>query len=191
MRTPLVPAIRPLVAVAASGALIGTLSLPAAAASSTSSDAIGDAVTSSGTASPNNQTADITSLAVMHGTSALKVVVSLRAVDSDNWNLVTAVQTPKSRYQVLLAKLSGTKYAVLSRKGTAISCKGMTTTIDGTANTLSVLVPRSCLGRPATVRVGAVMTAKQGDSAVSDDARIDGRLTESGKPKLGPKVTAG
>ena len=63
--------------------------------------------------------------------------------------------------------------------------------IDAAANTLSVYVPRSCLGRPATVRVGAVMTAKQGDVAVSDDARLNGALTSSGHPKLGPKVKAG
>ncbi|GAA4123595.1 hypothetical protein GCM10022215_30440 [Nocardioides fonticola] len=191
MRTSLVPAIRPLVALVASAALVGSLAAPARAAATTDTDATGDAVTSSGSTSPNNQTADITSIAVTHGTSAVKVVVTLRDVDADNWNLVTAIRTPKSNYEVLLAKLSGTKYAVLSRKGTAITCKAMDTRIEDTPNTLYVYVPRSCLGRPASVRVGAVMTAKQGNTAVSDDARLNGALTSSGKPKLGPSVKAG
>ena len=143
MRTPHVPAIRPLFAAAASLALLGALGTPAQAAATTDTDATGDAVTSSGTASANNQTADITSLAVTHGASALKVVVGLRDIASSNWNLVTAIQTPKSRYEVLFADLSGTRYSVLSRKGTAITCKALSTTADDAANTLSVYVPRS------------------------------------------------
>lgn len=195
MRTSLPTVLRPLLAVAASAVLVSGLGGPAHAASTTTTDATGDAVAlSGGAASPNNQTADITSLRVTHSSSSVTVVVGLRDLAANNWNLVTAVQTPKARYEVLLADLGGSRYAVLSNKGKAVKCKGLTkpdAAIDTAADALTLVVPRSCLGKPASVRVGAVMTAKQGDTPVADDARLTGKLTSSGKPKLGGKVSAG
>lgn len=59
--------------------------------------------------------------------------------------------------------------------------------VDYTANTATVVVPRSCLGRPRWVRAGmAALTFDDLDTVFADDARAHGTVGDN--PALGPRV---
>ena len=152
----------------------------------------GDVVaTDGGAAVPANQTADITGITVTHAARKVTTAVTLRSVAASGWNLVAAIRTPAATYRVTLIDLGSSSYVALSRKGKVVDCAGLTRSIDATNDRVGVGVPRSCIGRPDWVRVGAVVTASQNSTVVADDARLDGALTASGDPKLGGRVAVG
>lgn len=183
------PVVRLVTGLAAVAALLSAA--PAGAATAAHRDPAGDVVAvSGGRAVPGNTSADLVRLGVAHTTTAVRVTASVRSA-TGNWNLRTDLATPSARYQVLLARISGTPYVVLSRRGKAVRCRGLGQSIDPVSGTLQVSVPRGCLGTPAWVRVGSVMTAKDGDTTVADDARLTGRLRANGAPRLGGRVSAG
>lgn len=57
-----------------------------------------------------------------------------------------------------------------SRPSGVVSCSGLERRIDFTANTVLLVIPRTCLGSPGWVRVGVGAYAAVGDALRADDA---------------------
>jgi hypothetical protein len=96
-----------------------------------------------------------------------------------------------SRTQRLVTVYTGAGFwdgrvQVEDARGKVVRCR-VGRRIDYTANTATVVVPRSCLGKPSWVRVGmAGLTFDSLDSVFADDARTHGGL--GANPALGPRV---
>lgn len=78
--------------------------------------------------------------------------------------------------------------------GRAVSCAGLERRIDYLANTLRLVIPRSCLSAPRWVRVGfgAVRTRETDQTAQTfvDDANLEGAVG-SAHPTFGARVRRG
>lgn len=139
---------------------------------------------------PRDVTTDITRVTVSH--RAHRVVIRLRVRDlrqAESRSLVAVIKTPTRRHLVLVESL---ELAFVAKR--ARGCEGLRKRFDYAADVITVGVPRHCLGRPAWIRVGVVMTTSVGsflDERLSlhlDDA-LSGRLAGlDGRPKFSPRI---
>lgn len=116
---------------------------------------------------------DIRTVQVAHTASTVRVLikyVELNRIGVDHFHVVQ-LQTPKRRYQVDLyatARAWRGDPTLYAANGTGPRCS-LSWKIDYVANTALIVVPRSCIGRPAWIRAGAAMANTYGDKRYADD----------------------
>lgn len=166
------------VAVLAATAL---LALPTAAHadSAVGLDARGDVqyVTSTDTstvvAAPDRTQGDISAVKITHGTNNVRVLLRFRELNRSGFIEHDYLFRTANRVRILSieAKAGSWNGRATMRNGHGIKVRcSVTRTIDYAANTVLVVVPRSCLGDPRWVRVGAgTITSYDGSKIFFDD----------------------
>ncbi|SDC02217.1 hypothetical protein [Nocardioides lianchengensis] len=147
---------------------------------------------------------DITRFTVKHRARKVVVSVHLRDLQRGDNALVGRVVTPHAKYSVLIMRSSDMRMFTLSevsgREDSAVSCRGKRQSFDIRRNTITVTIPRTCLGDPTWVRAGAAfirgsLMAVEDDAAITvDDALRTGNkrsVLRFASPKVGRKVRAG
>lgn len=164
---------------------------------------------------PGDRRRDLTRLTVDHGSDVITVDLALRDVakrDRDT-SYEAVIRTPAQLY--LLAVYSGPHvHRVVDFQSARVrhdhdgcfflgvhdrACEGLDVLPDPSADLLTVQVPRTCLGTPRWVRVGAsagaLTSSRPGSSTV---IRVEGDSWGSrdedlfkGLPQLSPRVRAG
>jgi len=145
------------------------------------------------TADPDNTSSDIVRTVVDHAAHRLAVRVELRQLARDHHRLVfTEIRSAaRPTYQLTLDYSRtpiGPRITLEQGPGTRVPCPGATWSIDTTTETVSLSVPRSCLGGPAWVRVGVGTVGAPGGLAESwvDDSRRTGSV-DADHVRLGPR----
>jgi hypothetical protein len=186
------------------------------AATWSKADAVGDAtaqsldpLTGEQTYAPStDRSADVVRTTIRHQRRA--VVLTLRLADVDPTgasSVVTVLQTPVGRFLAAASSSPGSYTFMLmpmSGRGArdGVRCTDARADFDDAADTVTVSVPRACIGRPRWVQVGALATstdllgaldtAGDPDGAISetvDDALRDGGHAR--RPMMSPKVRVG
>jgi hypothetical protein len=163
------------------------------------------------TALPDDRRHDLTTLAVAHGADAVSVQLGLRDVvphdRGTSYELV--VRTPDGMYDVQVTTSSSGRTVssfatakVTHDPGCAYldthqrRCRGFTAKIDPQQDQVAVTVPRTCLGEPRWVRVGAWVAGFDPDSGSVEDPVVPVTFDAAGSrggvitvlPPFGPKV---
>jgi hypothetical protein len=158
-------------------------------------DATGDVVSfstgASDAAAPEQVNGDVVRSSVRH--RARKVVLTMRYRDLNGSGYTVhfyAIHTSKMTRHVSLVTFPGHhsgKVVMTNKAGTPVHCR-VTRNIDYTANTATVGIPRSCLGRPRWVKVGMAMITsptQKFSTGFADDAGTDGDFNS---PAWSPRV---
>lgn len=159
------------------------LALPTAAHADTSPsvDAHGDVQsipidgddTASPAAAPNRAQGDITGVKVTHATNTVRVLVRFRELNrtgplhSHQFLFKTATRKRWVSLDAGTGHWAG-KPTTYNGSGTKVRC-AVSRTIDYNKNTVLVVVPRSCLGKPRWVRAGAGTITTYSDKLYYDD----------------------
>jgi hypothetical protein len=180
--------------VVAAAAMVPLVPTAAHANTYTHTDATGDAVaftSSTDTVTPEQANGDIAWSKVRH--KSRKVVLTMRYRDLNGSGYTVhyyAIRTNKMKRQVSLVTYPGHtqgKVVMSNSHGKTVRCH-VTRSIDYTAKTATVRIPRSCLGRPRWVKVGmAFLTSptKNFATGFADDAGTNGDFVS---PAWSPKV---
>lgn len=166
------------VAVLAATAL---LALPTAAHadSAVGLDAKGDvqyvtsADTSTAVAAPDRTQGDISAVKITHGANKVRVLLRFRELNragfiEHDFYFRTASRVRTLSVESETGSWSG-RATMRNGRGTKVRCN-LTRTIDYSANTVLVVVPRTCLGDPRWVRVGAgTISTYDGSKIFYDD----------------------
>jgi hypothetical protein len=181
---------------AALAVLAATLApAPAYAAAWRHDDAAGDVRrlgvddSAEGRPAPSSTAADLTRLRVVHG--AQRVVVTLGVSDlqpGPKGVFVEYLTHEPGRFKVELIRLDDYETLRLTHAGEPVECSGLRERRDTRADSVRISVPRSCLGDPDTVRVGAGMFTQAAQGTRADDALLDDAVRA--RLKLGPEVAA-
>jgi hypothetical protein len=195
--------------------LPATLLLPAAAHAEkvVSKDAAGDVISTvtdlmlldtgdEMVPAPDNERSDIVRTSIDHRAGLLRVAVTFRDVRGTFGDTVVAeIKTPTTRFMVLSERRGRETYTLMLGRRDVVPCGGLLTTVDRSADKVTVAVPTACIGDPRWVRVGvgAIGTTVEHDAEVGDrfrgfvDAAHATGLTDltTGGPVLGPKVRRG
>lgn len=129
--------------------------------------------TTSPTAVPDRTQGDITSVRVTHATNTVRVLLHFRElnrsgpIQSHQFLFKTAT---RKRWVSLDAGPGhwGGKPTTYNGSGTKVRC-AVSRTINYDKNTVLVVVPRSCLGKPRWVRAGAGSITTDSDKMYYDD----------------------
>ena len=167
---------------------------------------------------PQDRQHDITRLAVDHGTEDVVATIRLRDVirtgrpssyevavrTPDKTFMVEVYGSTAGRVEAILDKVHGVRDPEGQGCGPALEaygrdCTGLVADIDHRANSVTVTVPRACLGDPSWVRVGAVASGL-GAGGFGDGSDIRALLDVWGArdyslthllPPFGPRVHSG
>lgn len=180
--------------VAAAAMLVPLVPTAAHADSYTHTDAVGDVVSFEGTTdtpAPAQVNGDIAWTKVRHKSRKIVLTTRYRDLDGSGYSVhYFAIRTSKMTREVTLVTFpghTGGKVMMSKPNGKNVRCH-LTRLIDYTANTATVSVPRSCLGRPRWVKVGAAFATSPSTafgSGFADDAGTNGDFN---KPAWSPKV---
>ena len=149
-------------------------------------DVVSFSSTSADAAAPDEVNGDIVWSKVRH--RARKVVLTMRYRDLDGSGYTVhyfAIRTSKMTRQVSLVTFPGHlagKAVMTNARDKQVTCR-VRRDIDYVANTATVVVPRSCLGRPRWVKVGMAMVtspSKTFSTGFADDARTHGDFNSPG-----------
>ncbi|MET3961703.1 hypothetical protein ABIE44_001637 [Marmoricola sp. OAE513] len=144
------------------------------------------------TAIPSRRLGDITSLRVTHGPRKITATLKFRALRKEgshtHW---FQLRTPRRTVDVFLQadreSWKGSRLIYeLGDEDNEFSCR-FSHRIDYRADTVTVVVPRTCLLRPAFVRVGAETMIESGGHRFYDKAPQRGGPYNAGPPR-GPRV---
>lgn len=150
-------------------------------------------------AAPDHASTDITRTVVDHRAGRLTVTASFRDLRRSfgTW-AVLRVRTSQRTWTVFVEGSGGqTVTAIVNRSGA--TCRGLLTTVDPAADTVSVRVPTACIRDPRWVQVAMLVASREvrhdprlGDQLdeFADDAFADGMIRDSGWT-MGPKVRRG
>lgn len=143
-----------------------------------------------GTPAPSRQTSDLTRVQVLHGAEQVVTTLRVRDLRPGPQGVFVEMRTPEpGRWRIELVRLPDYRTFRLTHAGTAVDCAGLKQQMSPKRDTIRVKVPRSCLGTPATVRVGAAMFTQAQDGTRADDGLLDGEVRD--RLKLGPEVASG
>lgn len=163
------------------------------------------AMATKATAAPEAANADVVSSEIRHGDLKVKLRLSmseLKVAADEAVHVVWLVDTNELKHFTVSVYISDGKRAgdwqLRNRSGGASVRCALTHTVDYSANTVGVTVPRSCLSNPRWVRTGAWSTAfrfvQEGDDpdvlVFADDAARSGSVSE-GQPTFGPRIYKG
>jgi hypothetical protein len=203
---------RTLAALTGAAALTVTGMSPASAALWHHEDAVGDVQSytiyenrpdSGPNPAPANTNADITRFTANHTARRVKLITTLRDITAASGEMYYEIRTGTRRYLVI--QRLGTRDAVpfddapafglyrLDGSGDRVRCAGVRRSVDRTTEQARVSIPRSCLGRPRWVRVGAGATSykqtKTSFTMLQDDAIRDGLVKYN--LALSPRIMRG
>lgn len=166
----------------------------------THTDATGDVLSAPATSSDIPTTkeqartnGDVSWSTVAHKRHRVVMKMQFRDIawnDETNAYLFVIKTRSMKRFVTVVAAdgIRGGKAIMTKPSGKHVSCR-MSRTIDYTANTVTLSVPRSCIGKPRWVRVGMASVfftgIHSGDTEYVDDANS---ATLGSNPVLGPKV---
>lgn len=143
-----------------------------------------------GTPTPRRTTSDLTSVRVVHGAEKVVTTLTVRDLRPGSKGVFLEMRTPEpGRWRVELVRLDDYRTFRLTHAGAVVDCADLKQQMSPAKDTVKIKVPRSCLGTPATVRVGAGMFVQAGDGTRADDGLLDGKLRT--RLRLGPEVAAG
>jgi hypothetical protein len=121
---------------------------------------------------PDDKTADVVHLKVVHTVEHVRTTVRLRDLGR-SWIFVSELQTADKKYDVFGVRTGRhTQWTLAKGNGRPITCDDLVGAQDRSANTVTVTVPDSCLGDPHWVKAGvgfAVMG--KNDDTFADDAQ--------------------
>lgn len=143
----------------------------------------GKAIGSPSTAEPATALGDLAKIKVSHGRSSLEFVLRYRELVKAGFRHVheVVIVTPDSaRYVDVVAGPGGWKGKAQMSKpsGKKVSCS-VGRRIDYGDNTVTIKVPRSCVGNPKVVRIGAVGLIGYDTKIYYDDAYgVGGEYTD-------------
>lgn len=122
-------------------------------------DPKGDVVTITDDASepvpaPNRRAGDVWRTSVSHTATKVVIRVNMQAIPTRDWGAFATIRTPRTSFDLTQIKFDGFRGLSLTKtnSGVDVRCRDKSSRIDGTA--LVFTIARSCIGRPATVRVG-------------------------------------
>lgn len=144
------------------------------------------------TAIPERRQGDITSLRVTHGSRTITATLTFRALRREGTHLHWfQLRAPRRTVDIFLQadreNWRGSQLIYeLGDEDNEFTCR-FTHRIDYRADTVTVVVPRRCLLRPAFVRVGAETTVESGTHRFYDKAPQRGGSYHAGPPR-GPRV---
>ena len=157
-------------------------------------DAPNDVVAFTGstdTAAHDQTNGDILRSTIRH--RARKVVLTMRFSDLNGSGYTVyayAIRTSKTTRNVSLVTFPGHhsgKVLMTTSRGKTVHCR-ISRSIDYTANTATVGVPRSCLGRPRWVKVGMAMVTSPTDKFETGFADDSGTNGDFSRPAWSPRV---
>lgn len=123
-----------------------------------------------GSPAPERTIGDVRRFAVSHQTSTVALRLTMRkGLPRDGWYVNWRIKTPTSVYELIVARFEFGGFVFLV-KGTSgpVKCKALA--VKYTSTSIQASVPRSCLGNPSAIRVGAGVQTEEGDRAYVDDA---------------------
>lgn len=166
--------------------------------------ALSSDVDGAGQRDPHNRTADIRRVSVRHAARTVIITLRVRDLRGGDSMLLGAVATPDERYDLMVMRGSDFRMFMLEPSssepdGAGSTCRGKRLEHATAQDRIRITIPRSCLGDPAWVRVGAtyltgpLLSSVDGEGeAYADDAMSTGnRLGSIERPKLSPKVRVG
>jgi len=173
------PALRLLLAVLALALAVLFSSAGVASAQNWSlADPKGDVVTFTGddetaVPAPNRRAGDVWRTSVSHTATKVVIRVTMQAIPTRDWSAFAQIRTPRTSFDLMQFKFDGFRGLSFSKtngSGAEVRCRGKSSRIDGTA--LVFTVARSCLGNPASVRVGVGVAVYDQDMEIihADDA---------------------
>lgn len=173
------PALRRLLAVLALAVAVLLSSAGVASAQNWSfADPKGDVVTITSddetpVPAPNRRAGDVWRTSVSHTATKVVVRVTMQAIPTRDWSAFATIRTPRTSFdlaQVKIGDYRGLSLTKTNGSGADVRCRDKSSRIDGTA--LVLTVARSCIGRPATVRVGVGVAVYDEDLEIihADDA---------------------
>ena len=179
---------------AAAALTLGTTSV-ASAATWSHPDATGDVASSTDggtttTPAPTNTSADITALRVAHNTGSVVVRITTKtALPTSNGAAVVDIATSTAKFEVSLGKIVG-GLSLAKPSGKPVPCNGLKGVDDTVHHRVQITVPRSCIGKPHWVKVGAgvVVYKAATNTMFADDANS---ATVGDNLVLGNKVVVG
>lgn len=157
-------------------------------------DASGDVVSftkSADTPAPAQVNGDVVRSTVRH--KAKRVVLTMRFNDLDGSGYTVfaySVRTSKMTRDVALVTFPGHhagKVVMTTPKGKKVRCR-LARSIDYTANTATVSIPRSCVGKPRWVKVGMAMVTSPNPDFTTGFADDSGTTGDFSQPKWTPRV---
>jgi hypothetical protein len=144
----------------------------------TLADPKGDVVTitddvASAVPAPNRRAGDVWRTSVSHTSTSVVIRVTMQAIPTRDWSAFAEIRTPRTSFDLVQFKFDGFRGLSFSKtngSGDEIRCRGKSSRIIGTA--IQFAVPRSCLGNPASVRVGVGVAVYDEDLEIihADDA---------------------
>jgi hypothetical protein len=133
--------------------------------------------------------ADLTRLRVVHGADRVVVTLSVRDLQPGPKGVFVEYLTDEpGRFKAELIRLDDYETLRLTHGGEPVDCADLRERRDTRGDSVRISVPRSCLGDPDTVRVGAGMFTQAARGTRADDALLDDAVRD--RLKLGPKVAA-
>lgn len=143
---------------------------------------------------PRDRTTDITSTVVDHRAQQTVVQARARHLSRSDYRLMMAeiLGADGRRYELVVdystkpigSRISLTRFS----SGKTVECRGASWSIKRSADRVGAVIPNSCLGDPAWVRVGVALVGAPRDLKTSwaDDSRSRGRVNDD-HLKLGPR----
>ncbi|MBU2696190.1 hypothetical protein [Pimelobacter sp. 30-1] len=139
---------------------------------------------------PRERAGDVRRLRVDHRTDTLVLTFRTRGALPTGRYVVTAeVRTPGGTFEVSHGRMFGMTFSDVSVDSEPIACAGYRTEIDASRKRTTMVIPTSCLGTPAWVRVGGGTGIIRGKRLYVDDALRDGRVRDT--IKLSPRIARG
>lgn len=131
------------------------------------------------TPEPTAAFADVTRVRVTHGARTITVRMTFRDlahVGTGQVQELLLVSPKRSRLVYVVAGPGHWKGTVTMRtlKDKKVGCRGLSRKIDYARNTIRVGVPRACLGRPSTLKVGTFTMVGVGSKLFYDDGFTNG-----------------
>lgn len=141
---------------------------------------------------PRNVNTDILRVQVNHRRDRVTSTLTLRKLPTKRWVAAWEIRTDTPQlFQLDLFRYRGLRDFTLRRNnGQEVTCPGLDKRIDPENRTIRVSVPRTCLGDPHFVRVGAGIGIDSRKFNFADDSLRDHGVNDN-HTKLGPKLHRG
>ncbi|MDP3891553.1 hypothetical protein [Nocardioides sp.] len=158
-------------------------------------DAVGDVASftdgdESFTTVPGQKVGDVVRSTGKHKGKRVSFSVKMRALPKTKHphGVVTRIVTNKKTYFADMSRVPGLGNDVfLTRNGKLIDCVGLRQKRSAKRNTLTVSVPRSCLGKPRWVRLGGAVYWSPGNKTLVDESHRTS-LQQDKDIAVGPRI---
>jgi hypothetical protein len=149
-------------------------------------DAQGDNCTEA--AAPTVTNGDILATEVIHGARKVTLFATFADLEPTNYlhlDIARIVTNERLQRYVTITSIDGQSHVQLHRpSGRQVACRGLRGTVDFTANTVFIKVPRYCLSRPRWIQAGignfsGDMTTGLEDGGTYDDAYATGGTADA------------